>query len=206
MRNEKEYGRKWWANKSIEYKRAKKKRYFDKLRQDPERFAIIVEKQRQRSREYDALYPKTKLKTKREIWDKTKIERRILAGARHRAKKANLPFNLELSDISIPDYCPVLDIKLNREQGVGKNHWNDSPSIDKIVPEKGYVKGNILIISWRANRLKQNATISEMQKLAKFYSQFDDGSLTAANQQGISQFSSSGVAAVCATDGNSVNT
>lgn len=48
----------------------------------------------------------------------------------------------------------------------------NSPSLDKIVPELGYVKGNIVVVSLRANQIKSDATIEELQAVAKFYNRF----------------------------------
>jgi hypothetical protein len=71
---------------------------------------------------------------------------------------------LELSDIQIPTHCPVLNIELKHNFG-GKTPANNSPSLDKLVPELGYTRGNVFIISHRANRLKSDLTIAEIGKL-----------------------------------------
>ena len=42
---------------------------------------------------------------------------------------------------------------------------DDSPSIDRIIPEKGYVKGNVALLCWRCNNLKRDATISELETI-----------------------------------------
>ena len=85
---------------------------------------------------------------------------------RCRARKAGIPFNLELSDLEVPEYCPVLGIKL---KGWGENEFtsprDDSPSIDRLVPSIGYVRGNVNIISNRANLLKKDATLQEIESL-----------------------------------------
>lgn len=86
----------------------------------------------------------------------------LLKGVRDRANKANIPFNLELSDLVIPDLCPVLGIKI--AWGIGKRN-DHSPSVDRIIPSQGYIKGNIQIISWRANRLRNDATTEELEKI-----------------------------------------
>jgi hypothetical protein len=93
------------------------------------------------------------------------LKKTIWKSAKHRAKKQNVPFEIEIEDIVIPKYCPVLGIKL--EQGKGKN-IDASPSLDKIIPEKGYVKKNIKIISWRANSIKRDTTIEELQKIIQY--------------------------------------
>ena len=59
--------------------------------------------------------------------------------------------------------CPVLGIKMT---WVGER--DTTPSIDKIFPNKGYVEGNVIWVSTRANRIKQDATPEEMMKVAKW--------------------------------------
>ena len=84
-----------------------------------------------------------------------------------RATNLGLPFNLTMEDLTIPIYCPILGLKL--EETRGKKRTDNTWSIDRIIPEKGYVKGNVVIVSWRANRLKNNATLEELEKIYKFY-------------------------------------
>lgn len=69
-----------------------------------------------------------------------------------RAKKEGIPFNITLEDLEIPEVCPVLGIPLKgwSENNVG-GYKDDSPSIDKFIPELGYVKGNVSVISFKAN-------------------------------------------------------
>lgn len=92
-------------------------------------------------------------------------ERIMWLAARNRAKKQGVPFKIELSDIVIPERCPVLGVEWGTDRKV------NLPSLDKIVPEKGYVKGNIVVMSMRANMLKSNATPEELRKLADFFCQ-----------------------------------
>lgn len=91
-------------------------------------------------------------------------EYKMLSRAKNRAKKNNLPFNLELGDIVIPDICPLLGIKIKSTEV--RNSPNN-PSLDKIIPEKGYIKGNIWIISNRANTLKNDASLQELELLVE---------------------------------------
>ena len=85
----------------------------------------------------------------------------IVQRAKQRAKKKNIPFDITSKDIYIPEFCPILGIKLNWADKQGGNF--DSPSLDKIIPSKGYVKGNIQIISKRANTIKGDASAEEIK-------------------------------------------
>lgn len=121
-------------------------------------------------REYRLEYeekPATKQKIRKTSrrWFDRSPERCILYSARGRAKREKLPFNLELSDIVIPEFCPVLGIKLEKGDGCV---CDTSPSIDQIVPNAGYVRGNIQIISHRANTIKSNASLEELKKLVAY--------------------------------------
>jgi hypothetical protein len=92
-----------------------------------------------------------------------------------RVKKANSvrlgnTFTIEFGDLVFPTHCPVLGIELDY---FTENGWQDnSPSFDCIDPNKDYVKGNVAIISMRANRIKNNGTAEEHRKIADFMDQF----------------------------------
>lgn len=101
-------------------------------------------------------------------WHKENPARAMLRAARRRAKDSGLPFELELSDIKIPKVCPVLGIKL-QAGGNGHAPTCNSPSIDRVKPSLGYVKSNIIVVSLKANQIKSNATVDEIEKVAKFY-------------------------------------
>lgn len=82
--------------------------------------------------------------------------------AKKRSEKYNLPFNIDRSDIIIPKVCPVLGIELYiTKDKIGDN----SPTVDRIIPQKGYVKDNIVVISAKANRLKNNGSLEDIEKV-----------------------------------------
>lgn len=87
---------------------------------------------------------------------------------RLRAKERRLPFDLEPSDLVLPERCPILGTPLVIGRDEGRN---DSPSVDRLVPELGYVKGNVQVISDRANRLKQDATVAELRAIISYMEQ-----------------------------------
>ena len=90
----------------------------------------------------------------------------LLRRARWRAAKKNLPFSLSYEDIDLPTYCPVLGLKLEPLTSEA------APSLDRIIPKLGYVPGNVLVVSRRANRIKNDATVEELQEVAGFYKKF----------------------------------
>jgi DNA replicative helicase MCM subunit Mcm2 (Cdc46/Mcm family) len=91
---------------------------------------------------------------------KDNIEKSMLFAARTRAKEQGIQIDIEIEDVVVPEFCPVLGIKLSVD-----GTKNNSPSLDRIVPERGYTKGNVRVISWRANWIKNNATPDEIEKL-----------------------------------------
>ena len=86
----------------------------------------------------------------------------LLHRARARAKIYNIKFTITEADIKIPQFCPLLNIKLQRD-GI-KDY---APSLDRINPKQGYTPNNIHIISWRANKIKSNATLEELITMGK---------------------------------------
>jgi hypothetical protein len=85
-----------------------------------------------------------------------------LSGCKQRAKEKGLDFNLTIEDITVPEYCPILGLKLQPSEGTFSH---SSPSVDRINNTKGYVKGNVWVISRRANVLKSDATFEELKKI-----------------------------------------
>ena len=86
--------------------------------------------------------------------------------AKARARAKGREFSIDVGDIVIPPTCPILGIPLvltNTKQ------QPNSPSLDRIDSSQGYVKGNVRVISWRANTLKKDATIAEIKCLYEFF-------------------------------------
>lgn len=95
-------------------------------------------------------------------------ERVLVAAAKQRAKLFGLPFDLTESDIEVPETCPVLGIKLVRTPGAKGRANHAAPSLDKVIPELGYIKGNVQVISNRANHLKSDATLEELELVVAY--------------------------------------
>lgn len=90
---------------------------------------------------------------------------KLFIDAKFRATKHGLAFNITEEDIFIPNFCPVLGIPL--KPTVGRCSAN-SPTVDRIDSSKGYVRGNVCVISFRANTIKPDATAEELDAVARY--------------------------------------
>lgn len=105
---------------------------------------------------------KRHLKQYREKWLKNNPERRILHQTKCKAHKAGVKFNLTVADIKIPKVCPVFGVPFD------KHNKLRSTSVDRINNRKGYIKGNVQIISGLANVMKNQATPAELLRFAEW--------------------------------------
>jgi hypothetical protein len=90
----------------------------------------------------------------------------MLAQAKYRSKKYDLEFSLSKEDITIPKICPVLGTIISLNES--KPNSPSSPSLDRLDNNKGYTKDNIRVISNRANHVKNDATIEELELVLKY--------------------------------------
>ena len=90
------------------------------------------------------------------------ILKNLLRLAKHRALRKGIEFSITEIDIKIPEFCPLLGIPIIIGRK-GKAQSDNSPNIDRIDPSKGYVKGNVWVVSSRANRIKYNSTLEELE-------------------------------------------
>lgn len=127
--------------------------------------------QRRKTQDYKKIFETEEYKErKRKYYENRKKQNPsilLFNYAKIRARKNNLPFNLEPSDIIIPSHCPILNIPLfmkNYDKNDTKSFRNNSPSLDRIIPKLGYVKGNVIVMSMKANAMKNNATKDELIK------------------------------------------
>ena len=97
------------------------------------------------------------------LHDKQRERHRMHINAcRHRAKQNGLDFNLDEDDFVIPALCPILGLPLRQTWG-GAGNEDATPSIDRVNNALGYVKGNTMVISKKANRLKSDMTPQELE-------------------------------------------
>jgi hypothetical protein len=86
----------------------------------------------------------------------------IWHSAKLRAVASGVEFALDRRDVVIPERCPILGTLFT----VGDRRT--APSLDRIDPTRGYVRGNVHVISWRANRLKSDALPWELRAIADY--------------------------------------
>lgn len=95
-------------------------------------------------------------------WNTENKERVLFNLAKGRAMQFGIPFDITLEDVIIPATCPVLGIPLCRDN---RGMQDTSPTLDRYVPSLGYTKGNVSVISNKANRIKNTANIEELTKV-----------------------------------------
>jgi hypothetical protein len=97
----------------------------------------------------------------------------MVANSRRRAKEKNLDHNIDVAYLRsiCPSHCPYLGVKLRWEVqdglGMKAKAFHNSPSLDRIDGSKGYVRGNVAIVSYRANTIKQDATEQELIQMGQ---------------------------------------
>src|SRR5580692_6046027 len=138
--------------RDLDKKRITDKAWYERNKEERNRYAT---EWRKNNREKDRAIRKRK-------YAKRTSEQRLLRNAKHSAWLRGTTVSITLEDIIIPDVCPVLGIPLFRQGGT---RTANSPSLDRLDNTKGYVKGNVWVISWRANKLKGESTLAELEAL-----------------------------------------
>lgn len=90
---------------------------------------------------------------------------RLIYSTKQTAKKRGLEHNITEQDLILPEKCPYLGTPIDYSAGTGKTM--DKPSVDRIDPSKGYVKGNVEVMSSLANSMKNKATPEQLVAFAK---------------------------------------
>lgn len=97
-------------------------------------------------------------------WDKLDLATKVWRQARGRAKRKGIKFEISVSDIVIPEKCPLLEVELVRGT---KGDYSQTHSLDRIISSKGYEKGNTQVLSMKANSMKNSATLDELLIFSK---------------------------------------
>lgn len=91
--------------------------------------------------------------------------------AKKRSKRKGREFTITVEDVEavMTDTCPLLNIPIKRYPITGVGGYraqDDAISLDRLNSSKGYIPGNIIVCSWRANNLMSNSTPNELLLLA----------------------------------------
>jgi len=170
---EKNYSEFWVAKQNKDGYCGKCKQCINEYKQRPE-YKAKEKERRKRKRWEDPEWRSKNLRLQKERII-NKPEEYLLIKAKSRARQLGIELNIEVSDIIIPKVCPILKTEL--QSGTKKN-YQQSPSIDRIDSSKGYIKGNVRVISSLANTMKSCATIEQLEQFSKnimsYISQNDD--------------------------------
>lgn len=168
-----------------EHRRKEHETLYARLHDDPNRYeehkargrrhtnanrAAWTDEQKAAKSEYNAAWREKNPESLQEYRDKRFKKDRfafLLYNAKRNAEKRDVPFDLTRDDIVVPYVCPVLGIPLDVSTPNGAPR-PDAPSLDRLVPELGYVRGNVYIISNRANVIKSFGTAKEHDAVAAY--------------------------------------
>ena len=127
---------------------------------------IQYDKQTKEQRDHYYAYLKTwrnanpeKIKKYREQSINTRVN--LLRSARNRSKRKNVECIISIEDVIITDLCPVYGVPMIR-------NTQYAPTLDRIDNTKGYTKGNVCVISRKANILKSFSTIDDLEKIIAY--------------------------------------
>lgn len=127
------------------------------VKENLERYQAYAKKWREDNRDKVKAYEYTKYYKD--------ISKTLYRQAKYRSGRKGIEFNISIEDIVMPELCPFFQTPLSFEQreDVGYKNCMFQPSLDRIDPKKGYVKGNIWVISTLANVMKNCATAEQLK-------------------------------------------
>lgn len=138
----------------------KRKKYYDKNKQK----LLARQKEKRSTKQY-----KRKANIRQNKYRRKNPTKMLYLWVKNKCIKNNIEFNLTENDIIYNEICPVLGIKME----IGGNNLNNSPTLDRINPHKGYIKGNVVVISHLANRIKNQATIKDIENILKYMKKYE---------------------------------
>lgn len=137
-------------------------------------YAALLAREREARQKFRAAHPES-TRADRKKYEKTRPgyhKKRLVLAARRRGRERGLEATIRVSDLVWPTHCPVLGIPLDYpERGAARKtgaHNPGYPSLDRWDNAKGYVAGNVFVISHRANTLKGSATYEEILRIAEY--------------------------------------
>lgn len=131
-----------------------------------------LEERKRYNREYNRTYMRERrqadpaaARVKETSWRNANPAKRLILCTRQSAKLKVLEHDITADDLSLPEMCPLTGIPIDYSAGTGKTM--EKPSVDRIDPDKGYIKGNVEVMSSLANSMKNKATPEQLVFFAK---------------------------------------
>jgi len=154
----KEYKRKYRENNRDTHNAKNREYYYSNIEKQKEKAKRYYENNREKVNERHKKWMSE--------WNKNNPKKAMFTRAQARARRKGIEFNITLEDITIPTHCPIFGLPLFSSKG--KKTIN-SPSLDRIDNNKGYIKGNIIVISEKANSIKNIGTPEELIRIGMFF-------------------------------------
>jgi len=104
-------------------------------------------------------------KKRREFNAENKAEM-LVSLARQRARKKGIEFSITADSLYLPTHCPALGIEI--DYAIAGGWKTNSPTLDRVDNSRGYVPGNVFVISFRANAIKSDASLSDLEKIISY--------------------------------------
>lgn len=165
-----EYGKRGWSLQDIGDKygisRQRVKQVFQQYGIDPAEIGVKVRTKRRRDQKAKEHFEKWGDQNQ-ELYEE---KRQKYRQKKHNTKRQGIPFTIKFSELEFPTHCPFLGIELNY---FAEGREDASISFDRIDPSKGYEAGNVIVCSWRANRIKSDATPEELRRIADYLDSFN---------------------------------
>jgi hypothetical protein len=156
----------------LPYKDQEKQEAYDKAYLESHR-DIAAARSRKYYQDNKEKHTKNSIKRQREwtVWARENNPKLLmLRRTQNSARTRKIECTISVDDFNLPKYCPLLGIKLVLNIGRPKGN---SPSMDRIDNDKGYIPGNVCVISKEANRMKSNLTKESLEKLLDYISNSD---------------------------------
>lgn len=147
---------------------ARRVEYQRKRMQDPEYRARQLKMQRDWYAKQPKEYREERTEATRK-WREANPHQYRFTSAKVSARHRDIEWGLEPADIDWPTHCPVFGIELDYKRKNTRAPTDDSPSIDRIDATRGYVKGNVVVVSMLANRIKNSGSWEQIMRVAEFY-------------------------------------
>lgn len=151
--------------KALEQRRIQKQKHRDEINLKNYEYnhrPEVIERKAKWAREHTNITVLTEEQYRKKMW----------RNAKNRAEQKGLNFDITLEDVVIPKYCPILHTELILNKNYKYSNPEHTPSLDRIFPKLGYVKGNVQVISFLANTMKQNASKELLLEFCKNISEY----------------------------------